>query len=66
MLPAALSYPAFCDYPFPEVVGIWNELQEEIVEACNITAAKRYLDRYMARKSLEGYWAKPRLLMGLA
>lgn len=32
----------------------WNQLPEEVVEAGTITTFKRYLDKYMDRKGLDG------------
>lgn len=37
------------------VVGIWNEVPEEIGEAGAVTAFNRHLDKYIDRKGLEGY-----------
>lgn len=35
-----------------KLVGVWNKLSEEVVEARTIS---KHLDRYMDRISLEGY-----------
>lgn len=37
------------------VVGIWNELPGEVVEADTITTCKRHLDRCLDRKGLVEY-----------
>lgn len=39
------------------VVGIWNEVPEDAVEAGTIIMPKRHLDRYMVRNSLGRYGA---------
>lgn len=46
------------------MVGIWNELPEEVVKTGTITL-KIHLHRYMDRKVLEGIYAKDKLV-GLA
>lgn len=38
------------------VVGVWNEVPEEVEVADTTTVFKRHLDRYMDRKILEWYW----------
>ena len=37
------------------VVGAWNTLPEEVVEAGILATFKRHLDGYMNREGIEGY-----------
>ena len=37
------------------VVGVWNELPDEVVYAGSFLTFKNKLDRYMDEKCLEGY-----------